>query len=321
MSTPFPLRLPRVRPLALSGLPAAMGLGLLSALFFSVSFVANRGLSVGGGAWEWTAALRYLITLPVFAAVVGFRGGLGPVGAALRAAPGRWLLWGTVGFGLFYAPLCFAADSAPGWVVAAVWQVTIVCGMVLAPVLYRDPARRRIPPVALVLSLVVLGGVALTVLEAPGGLGWSVVIGVVAVLVGAVAYPVGNRKSMDLGGGLDTFQRVLALTVGSLPGWVVLAVVGGARTGLPSGTQVVGTALVALSSGVVATALFFAATRRVRDNPVHLAAVEATQAGEVVFVAVAEPLVLGGAAPGAVAWLGIVVIALGVVGYAVAGRG
>jgi len=33
---------------------------------------------------------------------------------------------GTVGFGLFYGLICFAASFAPGWVVATTWQSTIL---------------------------------------------------------------------------------------------------------------------------------------------------------------------------------------------------
>lgn len=315
-----PWRLARVSRV-LSGLPAAMGLGLLSAAFFSVSFVVNHGMALGGGAWEWSAALRYLMTLPVFALLVAVRGGLAPVFAALLAAPWRWLVWSTVGFGLFYGPICFAAVYAPGWLVASAWQLTIICGVLLAPLLYRDAGRRRVPAVALGLSGLVLAGVALTVVEAPGGVSWGMLGGLAAVLVAAVAYPVGNRKSMDLAGdALDTFQRLLALSVASLPCWLLLAVAGGLRAGLPGGGQVASTAVVAVSSGVIATALFFAATRRVRDNPLHLAAVEATQAGEVMFVAVAEPVVLSTASPGPVAWAGITVITVGVLAYSLLGR-
>lgn len=229
-----------------------MSLGLLGAAFFSVVFVLNHAMALDGGAWEWSASLRYLLSLPAFA-----------------------VLWGTVGFGVFYAPLCFAAEHAPGWLIASAWQLTIICGVLLAPVLYSDPARRRVPPVAVALSGLVLLGVALTVIQTPGGLTWSMLGGLAAVLVAAVAYPVGNRKSMDLAGdGLDTFQRLLALSIASLPFSLVLALIGGLRAGLPSRSQVTSTAIVALCSGVIATALFFAATRRVRDNPVHLAAVE-----------------------------------------------
>lgn len=172
------------------------------------------------------------------------------------------------------------------------------------------------PPVAVALSGLVLLGVALTVIQTPGGLTWSMLGGLAAVLVAAVAYPVGNRKSMDLAGdGLDTFQRLLALSIASLPFWLVLALIGGLRAGLPSRSQVTSTAIVALCSGVIATALFFAATRRVRDNPVHLAAVEATQAGEVVFVALAEPVLLSTVAPGPLAWAGIAIITTGVLSF------
>ncbi|OLF15229.1 hypothetical protein BU204_23365 [Actinophytocola xanthii] len=298
-----------------------MGLGLLSALFFSVSFVVNHGMALGGGPWEWSASLRFLMSLPVFALIVAVRGGLGGVVRALGDAPWRWLVWSTVGFGLFYAPICLAAGFAPGWLVASVWQVTIVCGMLVAPLLYRDRDRRRIPLAGLGLSAVVLAGVGLTVVQAPGGVGSGVLVGIAAVLVAAVAYPVGNRKSMELAGdGLDTFQRLLALSLASLPWWIGLSALGLARTGLPDGAQVASTGIVALSSGVIATALFFAATSRVRDNPLRLAAVEATQAGEVMFVALAEPLVLSTAPPGAVAWIGIAVITLGVLGYSFVGR-
>ena len=37
-----------------------------------------------------------------------------------------WLLAGGVGFGLFYACLCFAADHAPAWITAATYQLTIL---------------------------------------------------------------------------------------------------------------------------------------------------------------------------------------------------
>src|SRR5919108_4539511 len=69
----------------------AMGIGLLAALLFSTSFVLNRSVQVGGGAWEWTASLRYLLTLPLLVAIVAARGGGGPVIAALRARPLAWL--------------------------------------------------------------------------------------------------------------------------------------------------------------------------------------------------------------------------------------
>ncbi|WP_225994062.1 DMT family transporter [Actinomadura rudentiformis] len=305
--------------------PAAVGIGLVGALFFSSSFIANRLMAVDGGAWEWSASLRFLLSLPVFFVIVVARprtGGLSPVLRALRAQPGRWALWSTVGFGLFYAPLCMAATTAPGWMVAATWQVTIICGMFLAPFLYtRGDHRRRIPATGVALSGLILGGVFLTQLGGEGRLSWAVAGGVLAVLIAAVAYPVGNRRTMELAGdSLDTFQRLLAMSIASLPFWLAIGLAGGLRAGLPSSSQLTGTTVVAICSGVIATSLFFAATQRVRDNPLRLAAVEATQAAEVVFVALLEPVILSAEPPGPAAWAGILAITVGVALYAFAGR-
>ncbi|WP_211245690.1 DMT family transporter [Actinomadura oligospora] len=320
------------------GATASIGLGVLGALFFSSSFIANRLMAVGGGAWEWTASLRFLYSLPIFLAIVAVRGarakgalasdtapgvGLAPVFGALRAAPGRWMLWSTVCFGLFYAPLCFAATTSPGWMVAATWQVTIVCGVVLAPLLYgRGDERGRVPMRGLALSGLILAGVFLTQLGGgQSALTWKAALGVGAVLFGAVAYPVGNRRAMDLAGdGLDTFQRLAAMSLASLPFWLVIAVIGGIRAGLPTAGQISATAVVAVFSGVIATTLFFAATHRERSHPMRLAAVEATQAAEVVFVAMLEPVLLRSSAPGMIGWVGIGAITVGVMLYALAGK-
>ena len=43
----------------------AIALSLLSALFFTATYVFNRAAAVEGGHWAWTAALRYLFVLPL----------------------------------------------------------------------------------------------------------------------------------------------------------------------------------------------------------------------------------------------------------------
>jgi len=72
--------------------------------------------------------------------------------------------------------------------------------------------------------------------------------------------------------------------------------------------------LVALFSGVVATLLFFRATDLVRRDPARLGAVEATQAGEVVFSLAGELLLFGAPWPdlGSLAGLGLVVAGMAV---------
>ena len=50
----------------------AVLLGLASALFFTSTYVLNRAMASAGGHWAWSAALRYLFTLPllIFAALL-----------------------------------------------------------------------------------------------------------------------------------------------------------------------------------------------------------------------------------------------------------
>lgn len=299
-----------------------MGIGLLAALLFSTTFVVNRRIELGGGAWEWTASLRYLIVLPLVAAIVAARGGIAPVLAALRGRPAAWIGWSTVGFGLFYAPMTFAVSAGPSWLLAGTWQLTILAGIVLAPLLYRDH-RAVIPRKAIAGALVVLSGVALMQAEHVSAVGAdALLVGVLPVLVAACAYPAGNRKTMEVAdGALDTWQRILAMTIASLPFWLVLAAIGSSRAGLPGAEQVAQSALVAVMGGVLATTLFFAATARVRHHPTRLAAVEATQSGEVAFAAGLEVLILGTALPSPVAWGGMALIVAGIAVYVIGDRG
>ena len=295
-----------------------MGIGLLAALLFSTTFVFNRSIQLGGGAWEWTASLRYLMMLPLLAAIVAARSGLAPVFDALRARPSAWIGWSTVGFGRFYAPMSFAVSAGPSWLLAGTWQLTILAGIVLAPLLYRDH-RAVIPRKALAGALVVLSGVALMQAEHAGAVGAdALLVGVLPVLVAACAYPAGNRKTMEVAdGALDTWQRILAMTIASLPFWVILAAIGLVGTGTPPAGQLAQSAVVAVVGGILATTLFFAATARVRHDPTRLAAVEATQSGEVVFAAALEVLLLGTALPSPVAWAGMALIVSGIAVYVI----
>lgn len=74
-----------------------------------------------------------------------------------------------------------------------------------------------------------------------------------------------------------TFQRMQGMTLASLPFWFILAVYGLIRVGPSSAEQTTQSFIVAVSSGVIATTLFFIATDRVRNDEEKLASVEATQ--------------------------------------------
>lgn len=281
-------------------------LGLVASLFFSLTFVLNRSMDLGGGYWAWSGVLRFAFMVPLLALLVPWNGGWKPLWAEVRRAPVRWWAWSTVGFGLFYAPVCWAASFGEGWLVAGLWQVTIVAGTLLFPT-------DRFPWKTLAFSGLILAGVALL----QGGhalkadLGSSLAVGAL-VLVGATAYPLGNRHVMALAGGrLTTVQRVTAMTLLSLPFWAVLGVASLAQGHVPGGAQAFQSLLVALFSGVVATLLFFQATDLVRQDPARLGAVEATQAGEVVFSLLGEMVLLSAAWPDPWSLAGLALVVAG----------
>lgn len=297
------------------GLSGPMLLGVVAAACFASSFVLNRMMSAAGGSWMWTASLRYLFMVLPMIALVGLRGGLTPVLRSLRARPGTWLLWSTVGFGLFYAPLSWASTAGAGWLVASTWQLTLVAGLVIGAL----GGRGKLPLGTLAVSLLIVVGVALAQVQHAGATGWESVLRIVLpVLVAAFAYPLGNRRLLGVDG-LDGFQRTLAMTLGSLPLWLALAGTAWTLDGAPSQGQLTQSLIVALASGVVATTLFFRATDAARGNPAALGAVEATQAAEVPFTLLGEALLIGVVAPDAAGWTGLALIVAGLSVHAVRG--
>jgi len=298
-------------------------LGILSAFFFTFTFVLNRAMDLSGGSWIWSASLRYFFMVPFLLAIVAMRRNMPQLLAEMKKNWQEWLLWSFVGFGLFYGPICFAAAYGPGWLMAGTWQITIVAGTLLVPFFYDEiqtekgmmRVRQQIPMKGLLMSLVILLGVAMMQLQEARGLAiHEVLYGVVPMVIAAFAYPLGNRKMMAVTQGrLDTFQRLLGMTLASLPCWVLLSIYGLAVDGPPSMEQAGQSLIVAISSGVIATALFFRATDLAKGNPQKLAAVEATQAAEVLFAVILESLLLAGHWPSLWSFMGMGLVIAGMV--------
>lgn len=273
----------------------ALWYGILGALFFAFTFIFNRSMNLSGGSWMWSASLRYLFSLPMLAVLVWRKGELAGVLSAIKKAPLTWLVWSTVGFGLFYGPLSLASIYGESWFVAATWQITILAGLLLTPLF-----GQKVPGKQLLMTLVILLGIILIQIPYFGsGLGSGVVRASLLILLAAFAYPLGNRKMMvhckqDQ---LSTTQRVFGMTLMSTPFWLLLSVFAVADAGLPSGGQILQSLIVAVFSGVVATLLFFEATNLVKHNHKQLAVVEATQAGEVLFTLLGGCLFLGDSLP------------------------
>ena len=294
-----------------------IAIGIVAALFFAFTFILNHSMELDGGSWLWSASLRYFFMLPFLFAIVLYRKNYRQLHTEMKTHPKQWLLWSFVGFVLFYGPLTYAAAYGPGWLVSGTWQFTIVAGVLLAPffltIIDGIQVRQKIPIISLLISCIILIGILL--IQIPQAKTVSIqalMLGIIPVMIAAFAYPLGNRKMMAVcNGRLDTFQRVLGMTIASLPAWMIMAVYALLTVGLPSSSQVFQSLLVGLSSGVIATILFFIATDRVRGDQGKLAAVEATQSTEVVFVIIGEMLLLGIPLPSPIALIGLGVIIAG----------
>lgn len=299
----------------------AVALGLASAFFFTFTYVFNRVAAQEAGYWAWIACLRYLLTLPMLLPLMRGPHTMGPVWTALRAHPLPWLKYSTLGFVLFYLLLAYAAHSGPAWLIAGSFQFTVVAGMLCAPFIYSD-ARARVPRSALAVASVILLGVFLMQWSHANGsidrAGW---IALLCVLASAVLYPLGNRLLLlhleHTGESLTAVQRVFGMTLISMPLWLAVAAFAYLKSGAPGWDQVLLAGGVALFSGVIATVMFFAATGRVRRQPVALAAVEAMQAAELVFAVAMGALFLNDALPAPLAWAGSALVVAGIVAMAV----
>ncbi|MCP1398976.1 MULTISPECIES: multidrug resistance efflux transporter family protein [Bacillus cereus group] len=293
----------------------AIVIGILASFFFAFTFVLNRAMDLEGGSWIWSASLRYYFMVPMLLLIVMYRGNLKQLFQYMKNNPKEWLVWSIVGFGLFYAPLSFAGAFGPGWLVASTWQITIVAGILLTPFFAVDPLHKKLPMKELVMSGIILFGVVLMQVEHASSLGIrETVLCVAPVLIAAFAYPLGNRKMMQVcKGELDVFQRVLGMTLASLPFWFLLSGYEVSTGGLPSSNQVFQCFIVAVSSGLIATILFFFATDLVKDDPQKLATVEATQSGEVLFALVGELIWLSAPIPSSLSWIGMSLVIIGMI--------
>ncbi|MDR2272409.1 MAG: multidrug resistance efflux transporter family protein [Sphingobacterium sp.] len=293
----------------------ALFFGILAALFFASTFVLNRIMAVSGGSWQWTASLRFLWMLPILFVIVSIRGNLAPLFQAIKSNLLQWLLWSTIGFGLFYATLTFGASFGPSWLVASTFEFTIIAGMFIGPLLEKRSQRKGISKASLLFSIIIfLGIVLMQISEARATSVKSMLLGTIPVLIGAIAYPLGNRKMMQIAGNkLDAFQRTLGMTLCSMPFWILLSSFGYMDSGFPTESQLLQTLLVAIFSGVIATLLFFTATDIVRRDPKALAAIEATQAMEVIFTLFGEIILLHAALPNSYSCAGIGLVVIGMI--------
>ena len=302
-------------------------LGIGAALFFSSTFILNRAMSLDGGHWLWSASLRYVYMLLLITAWLGVRHGTSYLREVWHVFREHWRFWtlaGSVGFGVFYAPLCFSAAFAPGWVIATTWEITI-----LATPLVLLLFGKRVSAQGWLLGALIFSGIVLVNVEhALNGQDWQALWWtVLPILLAAFAYPLGLQLVWEAAQGTrhfgiphiqspvmhDSFARVGLLTLGSMPFWLVLTLV--VWPPAPSNGQWLSTALVAVLSGFIATTLFLHA-RHQCQRAQEIAAVDASQSMEVVFSLVGEVWLLHAALPSLWAAVGVALTMIGLMLYA-----
>lgn len=288
----------------------ALALGIAGSFFFAFTFVLNRSMNLSGGYWLWGVALRYLFMLPILFLLLIKGGRYQSVFTDIKRKPMQWIIWSTVGFGLFYTLLSAASVYAESWFTASVWQITIVAGVLLTPVF-----GKKIPVRNLLFSFIILVGIFIMQLSKMQQSRWQdLALPFLLILTAAFAYPLGNRKMMEIcENKFSAIQRIFGMTLCSMPFWILTALAAYMQTGFPSPEQVVQSVGVALFSGVIGTVLFFKATELVKENPKKLAVIEATQSGEVIFTLILGVLVLRDSMPSAVSLIGIVFVIGGMI--------
>ncbi|MCP3900265.1 MAG: multidrug resistance efflux transporter family protein [Desulfobacteraceae bacterium] len=294
-------------------------IGLLSGLFFSSTFILNRLMSLEGGHWLWSASLRYAFMILFLIPLLSIFQGPKIPGQVFNLFFKNWIFWtvsGSIGFGCFYALICFSAAHAPGWVIAATWQLTIIASLVVLV-----GFGRSFPKKVWLFSIIIFLGVLIVNLSHIdlGNLK-ALISGGLPVFFAAFCYPIGNQLVWEAKNGNrflpdikdplleNPFNKVLLLSLGSIPFWLILIyIISPSPPALP---QIFNTSLVAFFSGVVATSLFLLARNKAKKAS-EIAAVDATQSSEVIFALIGEIVFLNASFPNAMAFAGISLVFIG----------
>ncbi|MDG4985005.1 multidrug resistance efflux transporter family protein [Lactococcus lactis] len=301
----------------------AILLGVLSALFFSLTFILNQMMSLSVTSWAWTASLRFLFMFPLFGLVVAFQrnNGFKKIVNAIKSDWKYWMVWSNVGFSLFYIPMCFASTLVPAWMIASSWQITIIAGSVIAPIIEENKDKRKkykLSVIEILSFLLILLGITLLELHQITLIrdSFLLIVSLLLMVISAFSYPLGNRKILKINKEkylLNTAERILAMIVCTIPVWIVCSILGYFQSGLPSRQQLSMGFSVAFFSGFIATYLFFYATQRSHENFKQLSTVETTQSLEIVFTIVLGNLFLKEYITGFLAFTGIFFVLIGMI--------
>lgn len=284
-------------------------IGLLSSLFFSATFLINKLISNDGGHWFYSASLRYLYTLFFISFLLIAFKGFDYFKSVLLEYKNNILFWtisGTIGFGVFYSMICYAAEYSPAWILVTTWQLTIFASIFILALF-----GNKLSKVTILCTLVVLLGITVVNLShfETSNIS-SMLYSAIPVVIAAFAFPLGNqmvwqeKKKRDVEVLNNAFSKVFLLTLGSSPLWLLLFVF--LDAGKPSISQIQNVAIISIVSGVIATSLFLY-VRNKANTASKIMIVDATISAEVIFTLVCEILFLNALVPNLIGIVGILI--------------
>ncbi len=272
-------------------------------------------ISLDGGHWFWSATLRYIYTLMfLFFGLLGFKG-YKYCKSIMKEFFEHFIFWtisGTIGFGFFYALICFAADYSPAWILATTWQFTILASLFVLALF-----GQKLSKLIWLCSIFLVIGISMVNISHFDVLNMKdLIYGAVPVLIAGFCYPFGNqlvwqekqkrenKNSNEFQVLNNAFVKVFLLTLGSTPLWIILYIF--LDVGIASINQYYNVALIALFSGVIATTLFLYA-RSKANTASTIMLVDASQSTEVFFALGAEIIFLNAHFPNQMGINGIII--------------
>lgn len=178
-------------------------LGLLAGALFSSTFILNEAMSSAGGHWFWSASLRYLFMWLMLTVIITMQHGFGRIKALTAVFREHWIFWcitGSIGFGVFYTGICYAADHVAGWVVAATFMFTVVTSLLVLLAFGQRFDKKFIIYALLVFLGVLLVNVSeglhaaeVTDIASKVSMTDMLFFGALPALLAAFCYPIGNQ--------------------------------------------------------------------------------------------------------------------------------
>lgn len=305
-----------------------LSIGVGASILLSSTFLINRLMGTGGGNWMWMGSLRVLVVfilLTVYWFVTG-------VGANVLTLLSRhrllWLTAGTLGFGVSYAVVCFLAHLLPAWVVATGWQMNVLISPLVLRLFGRSVPRKGVALSAMIFLGIMLVEMGRAATDHPLSF---LLERILPFAVIAITYMVGNQLLKECLQGRSVgpfhpvneplassgFVQIYLMTTGAIPFWIILLIVSACAGGplYPTPTEILGATGIAVCSGILGMGFYYHARHRARADAYQIAGVDATIAVQVVATLAIELVFLSGSWPNMSGWIGLTLVAVGLVLY------